>query len=288
MVKLKIGSAEHRDLMCREFTRSFKAFEVSDIRWPELEPDDLARLRAMPFWGEALETEWTASSRIRLMVEAEGDSMVRDAIAMQGYEEARHAELMTSMMQHYGIALPDPEGYKPRDPEWGFMRMGYGEVFDTFFAFGLFKLAADTSFFPPSLVEIFERVIAEEGRHIIFFSNWAAHGGANASMVAKPWFSIRRAAALSVQAFNRARTALQVARGGEEFGKSDDLVIQAKDQLCGDDITLRKFVETCLSENERRMAGFDPRLPRPTLLPRTMGLLLKAMPRPAASPNHSV
>jgi len=29
------------------------------------------------------------------------------------------------------------------------MRVGYGEVFDIFFAFGLFKLAADANFLPP-------------------------------------------------------------------------------------------------------------------------------------------
>ncbi|HEY2485834.1 MAG TPA: hypothetical protein VGI36_11840, partial [Candidatus Binataceae bacterium] len=72
-------------------------------------------------------------------------------------------------MEQLAIAVPDLDGYTPRDPEWGFMRMGYGEVFDIFFAVGLFKLAAQVGFFPDSVTQIFEKLISEEARHIIFF-----------------------------------------------------------------------------------------------------------------------
>jgi hypothetical protein len=268
--------------MCGEFERTFRSYEVKDLTWPELTRDELARVRGMPFWREALETELIATKRIRLMVEAEADPIVRDAIAMQAYEENRHAELFASLMRHYAIVLPDPDSYRPRDPQWGFMRMGYGEVFDIFFAFGLFKLAAETAFFPDSLTQIFERLIAEEARHIVFFSNWAMYGAANARLLAKPWFSIRRAAALAVQAFGRAHTALRIASGAE-VEKADDFIIQAPAQLVGDDLTLRKFIQTCVAENDRRMLVFDPRLPRPTLLPKMMRLVLRAIPSSAAT-----
>jgi hypothetical protein len=281
--KLKSGSREHRDLMCGEFTRTFSSYEARDIVWPDLSADELERLRGMPFWKEALETEVIATRRIKSMVEAERDPVVREAIAMQAYEEGRHAALFTSLMNHYGIEVPpDLDGYTERGPEWGFMRMGYGEVFDIFFAFGLFKLAAEAGFFPPTLTEIFERLIAEEARHIIFFSNWAMYGGANAGLMAKPWFTIRRASALAVQAFGRVHTALQMATGGD-VEKADDFVIQAPGQLVSEDLTLRKFIETCVSENDRRMARFDPRLPRPTLLPKMMRMVLHAIPRGAES-----
>ena len=161
------------------------------------------------------------------MVEAESDRILGDAIAMQAYEENRHAELFASLMTHYAIVLPDPDTYQPRDPRWGFMRIGYGEVFDIFFAFGLFKLAAETGFFPDSLTQIFEKLIAEEARHIVFFSNWAMYGAADARLLAKPWFSTRLAAALAVQAFGRAYTALRIASGAE-VEKADDFVIQPR------------------------------------------------------------
>lgn len=73
VVAEKIGSRDHRDLMCGEFERTFRSYEVKDIVWPELSPDELARLREMPFWGEALETEQIATKRIRQMVETEPD-----------------------------------------------------------------------------------------------------------------------------------------------------------------------------------------------------------------------
>jgi hypothetical protein len=282
IAKLRVGSDEHRKLMCREFINTFGSYEVRDIRWPELDPDDLARLRAMPFWTEALNTERTAAKRIRLMVEAEQDPLVREAIAVQAHEEERHAGIFESLMREYGIEVPEPEPYMARQAEWGFIRMGYGEVFDIFFAFGLFKLAAEAQFFPPPLVEIFERLMGEEARHIIFFSNWAAWRGHNVSVHAKPWFMMQRSMAFAVQALGRMHTAAQIAFGNGPDQKGDDFVIQAPAEICGD-VTIRKFMETCLSENERRMARFDPRLPRPTLIPRLIRFALRFTPQNGAS-----
>jgi len=85
---------------------------------------------------------------------------------------------------------------------------------------------------------------------------------------------LRRASAVARQALGRARTAFQIATGSD-VEKADDFVIQAHAQLCGDDLSLRKFLEICLAENDRRMAEFDPLLPRPTLLPSITKLILR-------------
>ena len=105
---------------------------------------------------------------------------------MQAYEEERHAKLLENLLSHYAIPYPDDAAEKPRDPEWGFLRMGYGECFDSFFAFGLFKVASDTGFFAPPLVKVFDGVMEEEARHILFFSNWAAHRGHELPLVQRP------------------------------------------------------------------------------------------------------
>jgi hypothetical protein len=89
------------------------------------------------------------------MVEAEPDPVVRDAIAMQAYEESGHAELFASLMKHYANrGAPTRMATPPRDPRRGIRADGDGEVFDIFFAFGLFKLAAEVGFFPDSLTRI--------------------------------------------------------------------------------------------------------------------------------------
>lgn len=279
MNNLRVGTDEHRILMCREFIDTFRSYEVSDIRWPELAGDDLTRLRTMPFWIEALNTERTAAKRIRLMVEAERDPLVREAVAVQAHEEERHAMTFQSLMEHYGIPVPDPDPFVSRGAEWGFMRMGYGELFDVFFSFGIFKLASDANYFTRELVDIFEVLMAEEARHLVFFANWASWRGRNMPIHSRPWFVMRRSMAFAVQVVGRMRTAMELAKGDRSNQEqSNDFVLQAPAEICGD-ITVRTFIETCLSENDRRMADVDPRLPRPTLVPRMVRSALWFLPR---------
>jgi hypothetical protein len=49
------------------------------------------------------------------MVDAERDAVVREAIALQGYEQTRHAALFESLMQHYRIDVPVPPPCRPHD-----------------------------------------------------------------------------------------------------------------------------------------------------------------------------
>src|SRR2546428_13361606 len=86
--------------------------------------------------------------------------------------------------------------------------MGYGECFDSFFAFGLFRLSADTGLFPDALVRTFDGVMDEEARHILFFTNWVAYRRPGLPLERRAWFPVRRGPGLSLQAFGRGRTAL--------------------------------------------------------------------------------
>ena len=262
MTALSIGSAEHKALFCREFRDTFAEYEVRELRWPELDAADLQRLRALPFWGEAVSSERTASARVRAMAEVEPDPELREAIALQAYEEGRHAALLETMLAHYGIPVPEGGGERPRDAEWGFLRMGYGECFDSFFAFGLFRLAADSGIFPAPLVARFDGVMQEEARHILFFTNWVAHRRLHLPFNQKARFLVRRGLGVSLQAFGRVRTALQL-RGVDQ---GDDFTMQVPEAV--GEVTLRTLAETCLRENERRLATYDARLLRPRLVPR--------------------
>jgi hypothetical protein len=281
MPELRVGSEEHKRLFCREFVDTHHGYAVRNLRWPDLSSEDVERLRSMPFWDEAVQSEATAAARVRAMADVEPDGVMREAIAMQAYEEERHADLLASMTSHYGIKVSEGRPPQPRDAEWGFLRMGYGECFDSFFAFGLFQLSADTGLFPAPIVEIFDGVMQEEARHILFFSNWVSYRKLRLPVQRRPWFLVRRGLGLSLQALGRVRTALDL-RGADS---SDDFTMRVPEAV--GDVTLRTLAEKCLGENERRLAGFDQRLLRPVLVPRLVRLALRMVPgardgRPAA------
>lgn len=277
MSRLRIGSDEHKRRFCKAFVETFHAYDPLRIAWPVLDPAATARLRALPFWGEAIGSERTAAARVRAMAEVEPDPVLREAIALQAYEEERHARLLETLLAFYGIPAPDEQGSRPRDPEWGFVRMGYGECFDSFFAFGLFRLAQDTGFFPEPLVRIFDGVMQEEARHILFFANWVAYRTGRLPLLQKPGFVMRRGLAVALQAVGRVRTALELRGGGRD---TDNFTMQVPDELAGDQaVGLERLARTCLAESRRRLAPYDPELLRPRLVPDLVGMTLRVWPR---------
>src|SRR5262249_11958119 len=103
MRRLRIGSGEHKARFCRAFVGTHPVCARGEMRWPAVDADALARLRGLPFWGEAVGSERTAAARVRAMADVEPDPELREAIALQAYEEDRHAYLLGHLLAHYGI-----------------------------------------------------------------------------------------------------------------------------------------------------------------------------------------
>jgi hypothetical protein len=186
--------------------------------------------------------------------------LLREAIALNAFEERRHKEVLGHMIRFYGIEIGEEPAYAtPRRPEWSFLRTGYGEFIDSFFAFGLYALAKRSGFFPAELVEVFEPVIQEEARHNLFFANWLAWRQARAPFWRRPFLALQRIAALLVQVRGR----LQV--GGEINGENFTM---KGGEAMGFDVSPRSLLDLCLAENDRRFAPYDERLLRPRLMPR--------------------
>jgi hypothetical protein len=218
---------------------------------------------------------------VQALVPLEPDPLMREAIALQGYEEGRHSALLDEMLHHYDIPMPKIDTQPPYgDPWWNFMRVGYGECFDSFFAFGLYSLARDSGLFPPALLKTMEPIVQEEARHILFFVNWIAYCRARQPGAARLLHRGRCVLAMTMQVWTRVKTAVAAARGGDDAGPDntdDDFMLGVKDSL---DVVSspRQFLEVCLRENARRLDPYDPRLLRPTFVPaiaRTLSRVLK-------------
>jgi hypothetical protein len=285
---MRIGSEEHLTLLCREFIDTHLPFDPPTLPWPELDEFSIAKLRALPFWDEAIRTERRTGAKVCAYAALEQPPLLREAVALQGYEETRHALLLDTLIARYGIAADaGPEKPLPANLEWAFVRTGYGECIDSFFAFGLFAVARDVGFLPAALLDLLEPIVQEEVRHILFLVNWVAYKRRQRLALARPWYIARCLAALAGAAYDRARSAGNVARSGNDGASGSDVGNTAesaattaksrdvsKDGFTASgvgaiakDFSVQRFVARCLEENERRFAPYDPRLLRPRLMP---------------------
>jgi hypothetical protein len=270
---VRLGSERHMRLFCRMLLETFNPYRPAIIDWPVLDEAARARLVGLPVWDIAVQTEGKASRRVKAYAARVSDPLLREAIELNGFEEARHKLVLSNMVEAYGIKLaPEPDYVEPRLTEWAFMVTGYSECIDSFVAFGLFELAKRSGFFPPELVDTFEPVMQEEGRHIIFFVNWSAWHRCNLPWWRRPLF---RAKILAVWAF-LIWERIGLARGLGEAPQDNNFTVTGS-QSVAVDITPAALMGICLAENERRLAGYDPRLLRPTLVPRMARLVRRFM-----------
>jgi hypothetical protein len=262
------GSEAHKILFCRMLIDTHARYEPAAIKWPALEGEAQERLLSLPIWEIAVQTEEKAKERVSSYAERVADPLLRQAIALGGFEEGRHKEVLQSLVAAYGIPFEkEPLSPRPRDPEWAFMVTGYSECIDSFFAFGLFLLARRSGFFPPSLVAVFEPIMQEEGRHILFFVNWVAWHRKNLPWWRRPLF---RAKILAVWAFllgERVRLARGLGGRGGAAPADNNFTLSGSKALAADDLGAAELLDLCLLENERRLCVYDSRLLRPRAVP---------------------
>ncbi|SPA48560.1 conserved hypothetical protein [Cupriavidus taiwanensis] len=263
---IRIGSARHLQLFCNMLLQTHNPYKPAVIDWPALAPQALHRVTSLPIWDIAVQTEGRASIRVQTFAATVSDPLLRRALEMDGAEEARHKVVLSKLVEAYGIALaPEPDYPPPRDPEWGWLVTGYSECIDSFFAFGLFAAARRSGFFPAELVETFEPVIQEEGRHILFFVNWAAWYRRNLPWWRRPLFALKVARVWAFLIWER----IGIARGIDADGVAQDANFTMNGSAAlGEALTPGAMIGLCLAENDRRMAGYDARLLRPDTVPR--------------------
>ena len=252
---MRIGSPEHRDLFCRWFITTHTTYEPEQLPWPELDADSLQLLRAIPIWSTALQVELNAGVMVNGFAQTQSDPVIREAIALQGYEEERHARMIGTLVDRYQLhATREEPNVNPT--RRAFIDFGYNECLDSFFGFGIFRLAREARILPENLTSLFSRVLYEEARHITFFVNWIAYDRALCG-----YSSVKNAAAT---AFGYVRALLKTIGRAKE-AKPQSGVYNAPDIIKG--LTFSAFLQACLAENDANMANFDPNLLRPRVIP---------------------
>jgi hypothetical protein len=260
---IRVGSDAHKALFCRTLLDTFDPYKPAVIDWPKLDDEARDRLVSLPIWDIAVQTEGRARLNVAAYAGVTSDPLLRKAIELNAFEEGRHKLVLSNLVTAYGIALaPEPHYAVQGDPEWAFMVTGYSECIDSFFAFGLFESAKRSGFFPESLVDTFEPVMQEEGRHILFFVNWAAWHRRNMPLWRRPFFELKVLAVWLFLIWERIGIARDV--GG---GVQDNNFTMTGAKALGEDVNVAGLIDLCLAENDRRMGRYDRRLLRPSAVP---------------------
>jgi hypothetical protein len=283
------GSEPHKIAFCRMLLDTHNPYKPAVIVWPRLDSDARDRLVALPIWDIAVQTEGKAKMRVLSYAEETVDPLLREAVTLNGFEEGRHKEVLSNLVEAYGIRLaPEPEYRRPRHAEWAFMVTGFSECIDSFFAFGLFALARRSRFFPPELIDAFEPIMQEEARHILFFVNWVAWHRRNLAWWCRPWFWCKVAAVWVFLVWERIGLARGAGASREETPQDNNFTLTGSKAVADIDLSPAALFDLCLAENRQRMDGYDSRLLRPQVVPRLTRLicwLMRSWPRRAANPR---
>ncbi len=270
---MKIGSQEHRDAFCGHFTQTYIDYDPKTLPWPALDEAALRRFQSVPFWDEVFYTERRAGAIVAAFTETVDDPIVKAALALQGEEETRHANLIRVMIEKYGLdAAERPMEDLGADIETRFKDFGFGECLDSFLGFGLFKIAWQAEFLPREMLKIFETLMYEETRHIVFFINWMAYTEAQ-----RGWLARTVSPLTSLHDYLRAlRRMAGLAQSGKQMNDGKNFAATQVSMFL-DGFNFRRFLEDCYAENSRRMSMFEPELLRPSFLPQLTDVALKAL-----------
>jgi hypothetical protein len=259
-------------LFSRTLLDTFDPYRPAVLDWPELDAESRDRLTSLPIWDIAVQTESRASARMQHYADTVTDPLIKKALDLNAFEERRHKAVLSCLVEAYGIALqPEPSYEAPRNREWAYMLTGFAECLDSFFAFGLFETARRSGFFPAELVQTFEPVIQEEGRHILFFVNWVAWRRKQLNPIRRVAFDLKVMAVWVVIAWDRMRVGAGLKDKGQSrapaIARDNNFTVTSAASF-GPELDILEFMKLCLAENDRRLGAYDGRLVRPMVVPR--------------------
>jgi hypothetical protein len=109
------GSEIHKSELCKMFRDTFNPYRPSVIAWPSLAPEALRRITSLPIWDIAVQTEGKARLRMAAYAATVADPDIQASIALNAWEENRHKDVLSKLVQAYGIPLAsEPEAPRSR------------------------------------------------------------------------------------------------------------------------------------------------------------------------------
>ena len=278
---LRPGTAAHTRATARMFRETFNPYKPTVMEWPKLDQEARDRLVTLPIWDIAVQTEGKARIRMLAYAHSLADPDWHAAVELNGWEEGRHKSVLSNLVAAYGITLEaEPPYPPPKHAAWAYLVTGFSECIDSFFAFGLFAMAQRSGFFPPELVDTFEPVIQEECRHILLFANWLAWHRRTIAWWHRPWFELQVVAAWVFLGWERMGLARGMDDGASQAKPQDhNFTLTGSKAVSGVDLSVPDLMALCLEENDRRFAGYDRRLVRPTTMPALTRLALAVIRR---------
>jgi len=259
---MKLGSKEHKELFCRFFIETHKPFRPDELLWPDLDMATIKKLANFPIWDYAVHTERQVFNKLTAYSEEESDPLLKEALALQAYEEGRHSDILKYFLDYYDIPLNEiPDKPLPSNLEWCFMSTGVGEFIDSFFAFGFLEISKSTDDYPLDLIKVMEPIVQEEARHILFIQNWLLYQRRRRPYILQSVHFLMTMWAFGSAGWSRLMDLKNL--GGSAF------TMQARNYE-NSSLSPKDFINLCLRENRRRLAPYDSRLARPKLIPRVM------------------
>ncbi len=261
---IRPGSDAHFRMFTTLLRATYNPYKPAVLEWPRLDPETLGRITSLPIWDIAVQTEIKAAARISFYAQTVAQPALRAALIHMAGEEARHKDVLSRLVAAYDIPMkPEPDYSLPNDAQWGWLVTGFSECIDSFFAYGLFEMAKRSGYFPETLVETFEPVVQEEGRHIMFFSNWLAWYRANLAWYKRVWFELKVLAVWGFLVYER----IGIAKDVDGLEGADANFTMNGSSAISEEMDLPALLAICLEQDKRRMAGYDSRLKRPTTMP---------------------
>jgi hypothetical protein len=173
---MDIGSYEYKKRFCQSLMDSHVPDDPASLRWPTLDPVTLEHLQSLPIWRKSLLAEHYAAQIVAAFAATLKDPMVKAAVTLQAQEQAQLVKIIQSFLSAYGMPSPAlPPVTLPKNLEAAFIKIGYQNCLDLFWADGLREAAHKANAIPAVLGDRFDRLLAQQARHSVFLVNWMAY-----------------------------------------------------------------------------------------------------------------